>query len=135
MTNKQTNYFIQVEPSQKIALCVMEKIEKYESKHCKVRMFLHGSLIIGSSLALIPTLSYLSSSLSQSGFNSYLSLILSDGAYVYSHLGELVLSIATSWPLPASILILGIAIIFTNSLRRIFQYSEELSHNYNPQLS
>jgi hypothetical protein len=137
MNNNHSNCFKQIEPSNKIANCVMEKIEKYEKRRCKTRMYLHSFIIVGSTISLVPTVTYLSQGLSQSGFSSYFSLILSDGKYVFSHLSDLALSIATAWPLPASILALGISIVFINSLRKVVKYSDSLSQSldYQPQLS
>ncbi|MFA6554653.1 MAG: hypothetical protein WCS89_04085 [Candidatus Paceibacterota bacterium] len=125
----------QIEPSPKLAFSIMEKITKYETRHFRIRVALHSILTIGTSLAFIPTISYFGEGLSQSGFSSYMSLIISDSSYVMSHFGNLVLSVATSWPVLASIIVLGLTIILINSIRRIVQYSSALSFNHNPSLS
>jgi hypothetical protein len=39
------------------------------------------------------------------------------------------LSLASSWPLPASILVLGVTVVFINSIRNITRYTKYLSIN------
>lgn len=123
------------ESAAEIVSMVMDRVQKYERRRYLIRLSIHTTLTVGAAIAFIPTISYLLSDVSASGFTSYLSLFIYDSAYVMNHLGDLILSIATTLPLMASILIIGLATIFIHSLQRIFRYKEIFQLDYNHQIS
>lgn len=108
---------------------IMHRIELYEYRRNLARLITHSVLSLATGVALIPAISYMQNSLSESGFSSYLSLIISDGTHVFSYISDLILSLASSWPLPASILVLGVTVVFINSIRNITRYTKYLSIN------
>lgn len=123
MTNKLLK---EIEPSPRIALNIINRVKKYEKRRYQIRLVFHSILTVGAGIAFIPTINYLWQGIVQSGFSSYISLIITDSSTI-NHLGNLFLSIATSWPVTGSIIVLSIAIIFINSIRRIIQYSSDSS--------
>jgi len=135
MTHQPTINFFQKDPSPNIEVLVMERIKRYDSRRFKIRVAMHSIITIGAGIAMIPTISYLLSSASDSGLMSYISLIWSDGQYLASNINDFAMSVASSWPIMASILVLGTVIVFLNSLQKIIRYSGALSFNRQLQIS
>ncbi len=110
---------------------IMSRIEHYESRRYWSRIFIHSTLVVGTGYSLFPATKLLVANLTDSGFFSYLSLIFSDGKYVTDYIGDLMLTLANSLPITASIIVLGALIIFINSFKKIVELSPDLS----PELS
>jgi hypothetical protein len=110
---------------------VMLRINHYESRRYWSRIFIHSALVLVTGYSLFPATKLLISNLTDSGFFSYFSLIFSDGTYVTNYIGDLMLTLANSLPITASIIVLGALIIFINSFKKIVELSPDLS----PELS
>jgi hypothetical protein len=83
---------------------------------------LHGSLIVLAGIAFVPAISNLIVNASKSGFSSYISLAISDGGAMLGSWQSFILSVIETAPLLEMGAILGILLIFTNSLRLGMRY-------------
>ncbi len=115
------------EPCDLVCRRVMNMIETAELRRCRTRSALHITLAAGSILVFIPAVKFWVSDMSASGFGTYISLVISDGAYLTGHIRELALSIADSVPFLPTTIILLLTVICANSIRRIAHYRISLS--------
>ncbi len=110
---------------------IMGNIRRYELRRYWTRVSIHSTLVLGTGYSLFPATKLLVANLADSGFISYFSLIFSDGQYVFSYMGDLMLSLANSLPIGTSIIVLGALTVFINSIKKIFEMSPNLSLYYN----
>jgi hypothetical protein len=101
---------------------IMEKIERYETGRLRRHYAVHIVCGLGAIAGFVPAVRYMLDGIRQSGFSEYASLIISDSAYVFSHLREFALSLAGSVPITAVIIAVALFTIFVNSLFRIAYY-------------
>ena len=116
-----------LKPSPELFERITARIE--HSKKIRARLFLimHGILTAGSLLALVFVAEYGHAQALNSGLYDYLSLILSDNAYLVANWKSGILSIIESIPLMWSILTVGTLLIAVNSFKRGMQ-QVKLSH-------
>jgi ABC-type microcin C transport system permease subunit YejE len=110
------------EPSSDIITAVLGRIKHARIVRARLHAALHGSLIILAIIAFIPAVGNLMASADHSGFSSYVSLIVSDGSSMLGAWQPFVLSIVDSAPILEIGIILGLLLIFANSLRRGSRY-------------
>lgn len=105
----------------RITEAVIAKIEKRETRLLWTRLVIYALSMTGTIVAMFPTVSYMSKEAEQTGFSSYLSLILSDGSYIFSHLKIFILSIGNSIPLTPIAITTTIILVFILSLGQMIR--------------
>jgi hypothetical protein len=112
----------EAEPSSSIVTAVLSRIQHARLVRARLHAILHGSLIIIAVIAFIPAIINLITSASRSGFSSYISLAMSDGGSMLNSWQAFALSIIETAPLLEIGIILGLLLVFANSLRRGTRY-------------
>lgn len=82
--------------------------------------------LIGSAVAFIPALRMLESSLAQSGFMEFLSLIFSDSGIVLAYWQDFGLLLLESLPVMGIVAVLALALVFLESLRFFAKHSRSM---------
>ncbi len=108
--------------SSEIETRVMIRIEHSRTIQARVYFLLHMSIIFVAIGICIPVVHSFIVSASQSGFDSYVSLLSSDGLYVLSSWRDLGLSIIESIPIIETTTFIGLILVIGNSLRRSTYY-------------
>lgn len=127
-TNNQYSPKIQVET-------IMSKIAIYERRRIITKFSIHSSILALAGIGLVYTTNYLILNISDSGFIDYMSLVFTDSQTVFSYIGDFILSLASSWPIFATILVTGTLLIFINSIVTTFKYYSYLSINHKQSIS
>ena len=96
---------------------IMRRIETYEVRRLRIRAGFEGALVAVALVLCVPAINYLATGAAQSGFSQYLSLLFSDGGYVFANMKDFALTLADSLPAAGAIAILSIGIVFAWSLR------------------
>ena len=108
-----------VEPPQGLYGAIMARVDLAKRRAAKMRAGLFGVVALVSAGALVPALQYTANQLYASGFNDYLSLMLSDHTLVLTYWREFGLSLIESLPSLALLLLLPIAVALVWSLVRL----------------
>ena len=119
----------------KMVKSVICRVEKFEVSRSHKRVIEYSVAATMAFFGLIPIVFYIVQSSSQSGFGGYLSLLGSDSSYVFGHLNELVLPVASSLPLTGVMVVLLALLILTISLRltvKNSEYSTTMKQRLNP---
>jgi hypothetical protein len=127
-TNNQYSSKIQVET-------IMSRIAIYERRRIITKFSIHSFILALAGTSLIYTTNYLILNMNDSGFMDYMSLIFTDSSTVLSYIGDFILSLASSWPIFATILVVGTLLIFINSIAKTLQYYSYLSINHKQSIS
>lgn len=127
-TNNQYSPKIQVET-------IMSKIAIYERRRIITKFSIHSSILALAGIGLVYTTNYLMLNINDSGFIDYMSLMFTDSKTMFSYIGDFILSLASSWPIFATILVVGTLLIFINSIAKTFQYYSYLSINHKQSIS
>ena len=98
---------------------VMERIAKRRLVRARAGTLSYGAVIIAALGAIVPAVQYVLASAAQSGFLQYLSLVASDGGSLATYWKDFVLTIVETAPLMAGALVLGIALVFAYSVRKM----------------
>jgi len=106
---------------------VMLRIETYEVRRLRIRTAVHGALVLAALILCVPVANYIVAAVAQSGFGTYLSVAFSDSGFALSHFKDFALTLADTLPVTGTIAFLAIALIFTNSLGRMFRSISSLS--------
>ncbi len=114
---------------------VMSKIAIYERRRITFKFSIHSSIIALAGTSLVYATNYLILNMKDSGFIDYISLIFTDSQIVFNYIGDFILSLASSWPIFATILVVGTLLIFINSIAKTFQYYSYLSINNKQSIS
>lgn len=122
----------QAEPSANLSMKIMNSVINYDRRRNRIRLITHSILSLVTFIALIPAVRYLLINLSESGFYSYFSLLISDSKYALIYFGDFIMSLTNSWPILASIIVLLITIALINSIRKIIIYSKFIITNDQP---
>lgn len=96
---------------------VMLRIETYEIRRLRMRAAIEGILVVVALILCVPAIQYLASGVIQSGFGEYLSLVFSDGGYVFVNLKDFVLTLADSLPATGTVAILAVGLLLIGALR------------------
>ncbi len=119
MNNNEQRYF-QVEtvlPPHELYARIEKRIHRLEKRAYRMSLALFGSTFVLSSLALIPSLAYLTQEFSRSSFGQYLTLLSSDGDVMLMYWKELAFSLAESLPLAGVTLVLTVTFVLLYSLK------------------
>lgn len=127
-TDNQYSPKIQVET-------IMSKIAIYERRRIAFKFSIHSSILALAGTSLVYATNYLILNMKDSGFIDYISLIFTDSQIVFNYIGDFILSLASSWPIFATILVVGTLLIFINSIAKTFQYYSYLSINNKQSIS
>ncbi|MDB5238867.1 MAG: hypothetical protein JWO00_202 [Candidatus Parcubacteria bacterium] len=84
---------------ERVCQSVMGHIAQKRIQTARARAGLYGFFLIAAVVALIPSIQYIAAQAAASGFNEYVSLIMSDGSSLSGSWGPLALSIVDSIPL------------------------------------
>src|ERR1019366_6480855 len=121
----------EAEPSAGVITAVMGRIQHARIVRARLHATLHISLITLAVIAFVPAIGNLIASASHSGFSSYISLAISDGGSMLGSWQSFILSIVETVPLLEIGVILGILLIFANSLRRGTRYISSMRGSAN----
>ena len=118
-------------PSKELKNKIISQIHKEERKRAKIYLLTFATVLSSSLVGVTLSIKYLMTSVQQSGFSEYLSLLFSGDSVVYSYWKELSLSLVDSLPvlgIIAFLLTLGVLVwsganTFTNAKRFILQTS------------
>jgi hypothetical protein len=119
MQNKLTKIFkkAKYEPDSTLAFSIWQNIVSRE-KHTDLLKLWSFSLVgVVSLIGLVPSLGYLMSNLTHSGFDEYFSLIFSGGSLMLSYWRELSLSLVESLPMENIIFTLSLFLVCFLSLK------------------
>lgn len=105
-----------LEPS--LVVKTMERLEKYQQRSARRQIFVFGLIDIISILGLVMTGFYSVRLMISSGFNQYLSLLWSDGAFLSFYWHDLLLSLVESLPVLGLVALLGGLVVFLFSLSK-----------------
>ena len=123
---KLFSYIPEKEPSPRLRVIVVQRIEASQIRDLRLRAGAYGSLVVLALGAAIPSIQYLLRAFSESGFSQYASLIVSDGSYALAHWRELAFSITDSLPINAGMICIAVALVFIVSLKRAMTYRVSL---------
>jgi hypothetical protein len=115
MLTPEVNY-VQLETN------IMHRIEHFRIVRARLYIGIHSVSACVAIIACVPVIQSFITSASQSGFTSYVSLLISDGAYVLGSWKELAFSIIDSTPIVEVALMLGLILVLGNALRRGSRY-------------
>lgn len=118
----------QEEPSARLAEAVMQRIERRQMLRLRLDTAVYGCIFGAALASFVSALSYLVSSISSSGVSAYASLIASDSTYLAGHWNDVLMSVASAWPLLATTAAVAIALISIYALRRFVLSFSELSN-------
>lgn len=107
-----------INPPPGLEQIIFTKIYERQKRSALIRFVGTGVLSLGSLATLVPSVVSLASAVHSSGFYEYLSLIVSDNAYLLTYWKEFSLSLAESLPFFALSLSLALLGIFIWSLSR-----------------
>lgn len=110
------------DPSSYLFERISTQIDSIRIRRDRMRISIHGVIGIGALISLIPIVRYVSSEAVRSGFMSYVSLFMTDGAYLVNTWKEMSMSMLESAPITGIALTLGAILILINSLRRSIPY-------------
>lgn len=110
-----------------LSTAIMQKIERSEINRLRIRALIHGALVCAALVLCVPAIKYIGATVAQSGFGEYFSLVFSDSGLIVSHFQDFMLLIADALPVTGGIALVAIALIFVNSLVRMFQNISSLS--------
>jgi hypothetical protein len=114
-------------PEADLVAVVEKQINHSRIVRARFHASLHGLFILSAGVAFIPAINSLTASAYQSGFSEYMSLIGSDGLSILGSWKALALSLAESAPILEIGIMLGLALIFANSLRLGVKYISSIS--------
>jgi ABC-type microcin C transport system permease subunit YejE len=117
----------EVEPSSGLVSAILGRIERARVMRARLHASLHGMFILAAVIAFVPTINSLMASAAQSGFSGYISLISSDGIAMLGSWKSFILSVVETAPILEIGIVLALAFIFTNSLRRGARYISSMS--------
>jgi len=100
-----------------LSASIMQRIEVYEVRRLRMRAGIQGALVFVALILCVPAFNYLGSTIAQTGFGEYLSLIFSDGGYVFANLKDFMLTLADTLPATGTIAVLGLGAVLLWSLR------------------
>ena len=109
--------FQAVLPKKDLLERVLFMIRNEEYREAKRRLVGYLSVSVISFLSLIPSAIYLYAAIIQSGFLSFLSLLITDSAAIKSFFGDYLYTLGESMPILELIVFLGIFFIFMEALR------------------
>ena len=98
---------------------IMARIDTAKRRAAQIRAGLFGIVALASGAALVPALQYTANQLYASGFEDYLSLMLSDQGSVLTYWREFGLSLVESLPSLALLVLLPIAAALVWSVVRL----------------
>lgn len=105
-----------------LASHIESRISHARTLRNRIHLAVHCTVIVGAVVLFVPAIQYASSEASQSGFYQYLSLIISDSAYLAAHWRTALISILESAPVMGVALSIGTLLIFANSVQRGSRY-------------
>ncbi len=117
-----------VEPSATVIPAVMGRIARARTLRARLHAGLHGGLILGAIAAFVPAVNALTARAARSGFSEYLSLIWSDGGSVFGSWKAFALSIIDSAPILEIGVVIALALVVANSLRRGARFVSAAGH-------
>lgn len=100
-----------------LALKIMSRIQKEERRRTRARLLFFGTLFFVSLFALIPALNELYVEFSQTGFSQFVSLIFSDAGTLAMYWQDFIFSLAESFPVIGTSMVLGSLFALLLSLR------------------
>lgn len=109
---------------------IMLKITNYEQKRAITKFSIHSFILALASVGFIYTTKYLILNMNDSGFVDYISLLFTDSTVIFAYIQDFALSLASSWPIFATILVMTNLLIFINSITKTIQYYSYLSINH-----
>jgi len=118
---------VEEDPSPALCEHIMNRIAHMEMRRLQARTAAHGIVLAAAVIMFVPIAKNFFSNIAGSEAMQYVSLLASDWSTLVNNWKNIFLSIAASWPLIWSILLLGAFIIFINSLRRIVMNASALS--------
>lgn len=110
------------EPSETLCERIQVRIHRARVMQARRHAAIHGVLVIGCLIMIVPIVTSGLDQAAQSGLYDYVSLVLSDGTYLLANWRQTVLSLLESVPIMSVILSMGIVLILANSVRRGARY-------------
>jgi len=125
MTNDRipTNMNCDSEACDRMFKSVVCRVERFEISRSRRLTVGYCALCVLTILALIPLINSIRESTIQSGFIGYVSLLISDSSYMFTHWKEFLLSTTSSLPFLGMTILLLALLIFVMSLRRTARFS------------
>lgn len=117
----------EVEPSSGLVPAILGRIERFRIMRARLHVVLHGTLIVTTVIAFVPAVNGFMASASRLGFFEYVSLVSSDGISMLGSWKSFILSVVETAPILEIGIIIALAFIFTNSLRRGARYISSMS--------
>lgn len=119
-----------VSPPASLLTQVLVRVREQErlQKKRKIQSAFFGFAAVVSFVCLIPAIVAFSHALSQSGFTVYISLIATDSALVLQHWKDFGYSLLEALPVTAAVGVLGLILIFLQSLRSTLARISVFSH-------
>ena len=113
------NYGSRTDGSSRICEGVMTKIKNKRTRDARVGLVVHGICGLAALIVFVPATQYASTTANQSGFTAYISLAMSDGAYLTHMWKDFLLSLVQSAPIVEIVAVLAIVLVFAYSLKKI----------------
>lgn len=113
------------QPNEQIdRLCqeVMRRINRRETILNRTRIGGFGALITVALISLVPAVSFLLESISDSGFGQYASILLSDSSYAFSHWQNMCLTMIESLPIMAVATVVAVLLVTLSAFRKFIYY-------------
>ena len=103
-----------------------QKVDRREAVLNRTRIGGFGALITIALISLVPAVNFLLTSISDSGFGQYVSILFSDSSYAISHWQSVCLTMIESLPVTA-VATVTVVLIVTLSAFRQFNYYKSLN--------
>ncbi|HEX7724544.1 MAG TPA: hypothetical protein VF438_02290 [Candidatus Paceibacterota bacterium] len=118
------------EAQSRVSAQVMQRITARRMAHVRTAATLYGLTTLLGMVLLVPAISYTVSLAQESGFMSYISLLVSDGADLLSWWRPFVLSVLESAPIVGTVLVLAAILVCGYSIPRLIADINRIkSHN------
>jgi hypothetical protein len=115
--------FSQVEPPRALRAALSARLAALEVRRARLRVATFGALAALVGLMLVPAAQYAAQQFYASGFASYLSLIVSDRAFVMTYWQEFGLSLAEALPSVALLVLLPLVAVLVWALRQTWDHA------------
>jgi hypothetical protein len=113
-------------PPKGLETAIFARILREKRQGARIRLFWTSASAALSFAAIIPAVKFLITQFVQSGFYQYISLVFSDSSVILSVWKELALSLAESFPVMETALVLTLVLIVLGSVRYIVRDSKLL---------
>ncbi len=119
-------------PSQGLLNRIDQQINRSRILQSRIRAVMFITFSCVAIIACIPIIQNMITAMTNSGFSTYMSLLVSDGGYIMSSWKEFGMTLAESFPVLGATAVIATALVFTYSLSRSLFYLKTIKTGNHP---